>query len=183
MKPIGTPERIIELTAEAYDITYEEITGNGRLEKYTFPRYAAIHLVKRYFDSYSYLYIAKMFNKKDHTLVSYALKKYNDLIFNGSLDKDVVDYILKVFEKETRRDEFKKTYTQKRQKEQKHYERYNKYSEESEFRDATLLCKLYNERNNRGTKKHESLLSENKESMQSTTEGVGQVYQFIIEPR
>jgi len=67
----------------------------------------------------------------------------------------------------------------KRNKEQKQHGRYNEtYTTEAELRNDAILSKLFNERNDRGTKRNEFIPAESKEPLQPITETNGSIYEF-----
>ena len=71
-------EQIIELTADHFNITVEQMHSNSRSKKICFPRQIAMYLC-RTFTSYSLPVIGEAFGK-DHTTIMHATDKMKKLV-------------------------------------------------------------------------------------------------------
>ncbi len=78
LQPI-LPETIIEVVSKHYEITTTAIRGKKRKPKVSEARHTAMHLIKET-TSMTLKEIAKVFGKKDHTAISYAIKKIKQRI-------------------------------------------------------------------------------------------------------
>lgn len=73
-KKIITPEYIINVVSEHFDVTPENIKSSKRSEKITRPRQIVMYLLREMAD-YKYQQIAQVLGKKDHTTIMSGVKK------------------------------------------------------------------------------------------------------------
>ena len=71
---IITPENIINVVSEHFDVTPENIKSSKRSEKITRPRQIVMYLLREMAD-YKYQQIAQILGKKDHTTIMSGVKK------------------------------------------------------------------------------------------------------------
>ncbi len=89
-----TPEKIMSVVCEHYDVKPSVITSNKKDSDIVLPRQIIMYLCKNYTDCTLEM-IAKFLNKKDHTTVMHGIKKIkNDLDHNDEL-KGNINVILK----------------------------------------------------------------------------------------
>jgi chromosomal replication initiator protein len=84
-----TPEKVIEKTAEFFQIKAEEICGQSRKSEVNLPRHIDMFLLSEELDL-STTKIANELGRKDHTTAMYAIKKIKkDLVSNFSLREKI----------------------------------------------------------------------------------------------
>lgn len=76
---IVSKETIIKLVAESFDVRPEDITSQKRNAEFVLPRQVVMYLCQDIL-SMSYMNIAKLLGKKDHTTIIHGTKKINDEI-------------------------------------------------------------------------------------------------------
>jgi chromosomal replication initiator protein len=90
-----TPQLIINIVAEQYNVSSVDITSKRKNSEFIQPRQVVMYLCRRLTD-YSYDQIAKILGKKDHTTIIYGDKKIaNDLLTNDEL-KNKIEIIKKI---------------------------------------------------------------------------------------
>jgi len=99
MKTIGTPERIIELTAESFGINYEDIVGRSRKREIVLPRHISIYLISQYFKAFNQVKLASFFNRERTTII-HSLKEYEDCIDRQEINLFDITSIIGEFEDE-----------------------------------------------------------------------------------
>ncbi len=92
-KKVITPEFIIDVVAEHYNITPSEILSDKRDSFIAFPRQIAMYLSKRY-TLRTGNDISKVF-KRDHTTVLHGIKKVENMIKEDPSVENTVDIIIK----------------------------------------------------------------------------------------
>ena len=85
---------IIDVVAEHFNITSEEIRSKKRDAKYAYPRQVAMYLCREMTED-SLVDIAKMLGKKDHSTVINGCKKIANEIENSTSAKNNIDVIKK----------------------------------------------------------------------------------------
>ena len=89
-----TPSLIIEIVAEHYGVSPEDITSKRRNSEFVVPRQVVMYLCRQLTDV-SYINVGKMLGKKDHTTIIHGVNKIAaDLKTNEDL-KNNIDIILK----------------------------------------------------------------------------------------
>lgn len=83
-----TPEYIVSVVAEHFNINPEDITSKKRNSEYVLPRHISMYLSRQLTDA-SLLNIAKSVGKNDHTTVLHAINKIEDDIKSGN--KDIIN--------------------------------------------------------------------------------------------
>lgn len=91
-KPI-TIERIIEVVAKEYDVSYDEIVSKSRAAEYVLPRQIVMYISRKILDA-SLEDIAKSIGKKDHTTIMYGVKKIDTEIKSKKEFKEKLDSII-----------------------------------------------------------------------------------------
>lgn len=83
-----TPQHIIELVAEEFGITREQLCGYSRIRHITIPRFVAYTLLKAHTEL-SYHDIGQHFSRRDHTTVMHGVKKLSEYVarFDGLGDR------------------------------------------------------------------------------------------------
>ena len=76
-KKIVTPELIISMVAEQYDITPADITGNKRNSKIVYPRQIAMYLCREMLDI-PLTQIGTYLGKRDHTTIIHGITKIEE---------------------------------------------------------------------------------------------------------
>ena len=100
-KITGTPERLIDITAEEYELTYTQLTGKSRYREYITARYTAMYLIRNYFKDFTLLKIGSLFSYRDHSSIHHALKVYNEWDELDMIDYNKVSNIIAKFEDES----------------------------------------------------------------------------------
>lgn len=93
-KKVITPKLIIEVVAEHFNITADEIRSQKRDSKYSYPRKIAMHLCRHLTDS-SLQDIAKMVGKKDHSTVINGNRRIEEELKTSDITRANVDVIMK----------------------------------------------------------------------------------------
>ena len=89
-----TPNLIIEMVAEHFSVTSEDITSKKRNSEYVLPRQVVMYLCRNMLDI-SLTNIGKILGKKDHTTIIHGIKKIEeDINLNEEL-KNKIDIIKK----------------------------------------------------------------------------------------
>jgi len=99
-KIAGTPERIIDITAEEYGLEYRHLTGQTRLREYVTARYTAMYLIKSYFNHFTLLKIGSLFSNRDHSSIYHALKCYKQWDELEMINYNIVSTIIARYEDE-----------------------------------------------------------------------------------
>ena len=81
-KKIVTPELIISMVAEQYDITPADITGNKRNSKIVYPRQIAMYLCREMLDI-PLTQIGTYLGKRDHTTIIHGITKIEEELKNS----------------------------------------------------------------------------------------------------
>ncbi len=77
-----TPSLIIDVVAEQFNVSPEDITSKKRSNEIVLPRQVFMYLCRKLTDT-SYVSIAKLIGKKDHTTVIHGVKKIEDELNNN----------------------------------------------------------------------------------------------------
>lgn len=72
-----TPELIIEVVAEHFGVSPEDITSKKRNSEFVQPRQVVMYLCRKLTDT-SYVNIGKLLGKKDHTTIIHGVNKIED---------------------------------------------------------------------------------------------------------
>ena len=92
-KKVITPDYIISMVAEHFDVSVDDLYGNKRNSKIVMPRQIAMYLCRELTDT-SLPQIGEVFGGRDHTTVLHAYKKIaKDRTSNIQLDKTVQELI------------------------------------------------------------------------------------------
>ena len=76
-----TPELIIEVVAEHFGVSPEDITSKKRNSEFVQPRQVVMYLCRKLTDT-SYVNIGKLLGKKDHTTIIHGVNKIEDELKN-----------------------------------------------------------------------------------------------------
>ena len=77
-----TPELIIEVVAEHFGVSPEDITSKKRNSEFVQPRQVVMYLCRKLTDT-SYVNIGKLLGKKDHTTIIHGVNKIEDDLKNN----------------------------------------------------------------------------------------------------
>ena len=77
-----TPELIIEVVAEHFGVSPEDITSKKRNSEFVQPRQVVMCLCRKLTDT-SYVNIGKLLGKKDHTTIIHGVNKIEDELKNN----------------------------------------------------------------------------------------------------
>ena len=77
-----TPELIIEVVAEHFGVSREDITSKKRNSEFVQPRQVVMYLCRKLTDT-SYVNIGKLLGKKDHTTIIHGVNKIEDELKNN----------------------------------------------------------------------------------------------------
>lgn len=88
---------IIHSTAEYYDIPEECLLYGNRERKYSEPRHVVAYCLYR-FAGMSYPAIARLFNKKSHRTIIYAVAKIDAWVNTPAMNKTAVECINNVLD-------------------------------------------------------------------------------------
>ena len=77
-----TPELIIEVVAEHFGVSPEDITSKKRNSEFVQPRQVVMYLCRKLTDT-SYVNIGKLLGKKDHTTIIHGVNKIEDELKNN----------------------------------------------------------------------------------------------------
>lgn len=89
-----TPSLIINVTAEYFGISSEDITSKKRNSEFVMPRQVAMYLCREMTDA-SFSNIGKIFGNKDHTTVIHGVNKISEEIVNNDDIKNKINNIKK----------------------------------------------------------------------------------------
>lgn len=90
-----TPSTIINIVAEHFGVKPEDITSKKRNSEFVLPRQIVMYLCYNMIDGISYMTIAKLLGKKDHTTVIHGVNKITSEINNNEELSNKVDIIRK----------------------------------------------------------------------------------------
>ena len=90
-----TPNYIIKVVADHFNVKPEDITSARRNIEYVTPRHIAMYICKELLSNYSYKGIAKIMNRKDHTTIMHACQTVEDKMKVDVDFKNTVDIIMK----------------------------------------------------------------------------------------
>ena len=93
-KKIVTPELIISMVAEQYDITPADITGNKRNSKIVYPRQIAMYLCREMLDI-PLTQIGTYLGKRDHTTIIHGLTKIEEELKNSPQTQSTIALLKK----------------------------------------------------------------------------------------
>ena len=90
-----TPSYIVDIMADHFSLTPQEIYSKNRSNKIAYPRQIAMYMCRRYLNM-SLVDIGKAIGGKDHTTVMHALKKIeDDIAKNDASLQNVLDILVK----------------------------------------------------------------------------------------
>ena len=90
-----TPSYIVDIVADHFSLTPQEIYSKNRSNKIAYPRQIAMYMCRRYLNM-SLVDIGKAIGGKDHTTVMHALKKIEeDIAKNDASLQNVMDILVK----------------------------------------------------------------------------------------
>ena len=90
-----TPSYIVDIVADHFSLTPQEIYSKNRSNKIAYPRQIAMYMCRRYLNM-SLVDIGKAIGGKDHTTVMHALKKIeDDIAKNDASLQNVLDVLVK----------------------------------------------------------------------------------------
>jgi chromosomal replication initiator protein len=96
-KRVISPERIMKMTAEFYNIEEEDLTRKGRKKEVVHPRQVGMYLMRQELQT-SFAAIGKYFGGRDHTTVLHACEKIKqDLDENLRLKEEVTSLKEKLY--------------------------------------------------------------------------------------
>lgn len=90
-----TPSTIINIVAEHFGVKPEDITSKKRNSEFVLPRQIVMYLCYHMIDGISYMTIAKLLGKKDHTTVIHGVNKITSEINNNEDLSNKIDIIIK----------------------------------------------------------------------------------------
>lgn len=90
-----TPSAIINVVAEHFGVNPEDITSKKRNSEFVLPRQIVMYLCYNMIDGISYMTIAKLLGKKDHTTVIHGVNKITSEISNNEELSNKIDIIRK----------------------------------------------------------------------------------------
>lgn len=93
-KRIITPEYIISVIAEHFDVTVSELTGNKRSSKIVVPRQIAMYLCRKITDT-PLKNIGKCLGGRDHTTVMHGIEKIEQELETSDSMKNTIDILTK----------------------------------------------------------------------------------------
>lgn len=93
-------ENILHLVAEYYEVQESSILYGNRERRYSEPRHVAMYCLYQ-FAVMNYLSLARMFGKKSHRTVMYAVEKVREWRYNPKLNKKAADCIQYVVQNKT----------------------------------------------------------------------------------
>ncbi|HCT90384.1 MAG TPA: chromosomal replication initiator protein DnaA [Lachnospiraceae bacterium] len=93
-KKIVTPELIISMVAEQYDITPADITGNKRNSKIVYPRQIAMYLCREMLDI-PLTQIGTYLGKRDHTTIIHGIAKIEEELKNSPQTQNTIALLKK----------------------------------------------------------------------------------------
>ena len=90
-----TPSYIVDIVADHFSLTPQEIYSKNRSNKIAYPRQIAMYMCRRYLNM-SLVDIGKAIGGKDHTTVMHALKKIeDDIAKNDATLQNILDVLVK----------------------------------------------------------------------------------------
>ena len=89
-----TPEYIISMVAEHYDITIDEIKGNKRNSKIVIPRQIAMYLSREMIDI-PLKSVGKCLGNRDHTTIMHGCEKIEHEIQSSDTMKNTIEVLMK----------------------------------------------------------------------------------------
>ena len=89
-----TPQLIIDIVAEDFGVSPEDITSKKRNSEFVLPRQVVMYLCRNLTDT-SLISIGKILGKKDHTTIMHGVNKINDDMKTNSELKEKIDIIIK----------------------------------------------------------------------------------------
>ena len=90
-----TPSYIVDIVADHFSLTPQEIYSKNRSNKIAYPRQIAMYMCRKYLNM-SLLDVGKAIGGKDHTTVMHALKKIEgDIAKNDTFLLNILDIIVK----------------------------------------------------------------------------------------
>jgi len=90
-----TPSYIVDIVADHFSLTPQEIYSKNRSNKIAYPRQIAMYMCRRYLNM-SLVDIGKAIGGKDHTTVMHALKKIeDDIAKNDAALQNILDVLVK----------------------------------------------------------------------------------------
>jgi chromosomal replication initiator protein len=92
-KKVLSPRKIMELVADFYNITIDDLLRQSRRKEYVKPRQIAMYLIREELEN-SYPSIGEHFNGRDHTTVMHAVDKIGKLINEKESVKQEIDLIV-----------------------------------------------------------------------------------------
>ncbi len=90
-----TPSTIINVVSEHFGVKPEDITSKKRNSEFVLPRQIVMYLCYEMIDDISYMTIAKLLGKKDHTTVIHGVNKISSELGSNEELKNKVDIITK----------------------------------------------------------------------------------------
>lgn len=93
-KKTVTPEYIIEIVADQFDITTADIKSSKKAKKYSYPRQIAMYLCRELTD-YNLQSIAESVGARNHTTVMYAINKISNEYTTNKETKNTIDLLKK----------------------------------------------------------------------------------------
>jgi len=90
-----TPSYIVDIVADHFSLTPQEIYSKNRSNKIAYPRQIAMYMCRKYLNM-SLVDIGKAIGGKDHTTVMHALKKIeDDIAKNDTTLQNILDVLVK----------------------------------------------------------------------------------------
>lgn len=90
-----TPAAIINVVSEHFGVNPEDITSKRRNSEFVLPRQIVMYLCYEMIDQISYMNIAKLLGKKDHTTVIHGVSKVKSEVQNNEELRNKIDIIKK----------------------------------------------------------------------------------------
>ncbi|MCH5343257.1 MAG: chromosomal replication initiator protein DnaA [Acetatifactor sp.] len=90
-----TPSTVINVVSEHFGINPDDITSKKRNAEFALPRQIVMYLCYDMIDGISYMNIAKLLGKKDHTTIIYGVNKISSEINSNEELKNKIDIIKK----------------------------------------------------------------------------------------
>ena len=90
-----TPSTIINVVSEHFGVKPEDITSKKRNSEFVLPRQIVMYLCYEMIDDISYMTIAKLLGKKDHTTIIHGVNKISSEIHTNEELKNKIDIISK----------------------------------------------------------------------------------------
>ncbi len=93
-KKIVTPDSIINIVAEHFDITVEEIKGDKRAKKISYPRQISMYLIRE-MTSTNLQGIGALMGGKDHTTILHGVKKIEEELQKSETTQNLIALLKK----------------------------------------------------------------------------------------